>query len=91
MDVPGVKDIQVSFDTGVLNISGEKTRSYEKDTDLVHKSERYWGRVERNIRLPDTANGDAAKATYKDGVLTIDIPKFEAKAGKRRLLKVDSA
>ena len=91
IDVPGVKDVQVSVDNGVLNVTGEKERSFEKDKGFVHKSERFWGRVERNIQLPDSANGDAAKATFKDGVLCIDIPKFEGKAKTRRILPVSSA
>jgi HSP20 family molecular chaperone IbpA len=91
IDVPGVKDVQVSVDNGVLNVTGEKERFFEKDEGFVHKSERYWGRVERNIALPDSANGDAAKATFKNGVLCIDIPKFEGKAKTRRILPVTSA
>ena len=90
-DVPGVKDVSVSVDNGVLNVTGQRERSFEKDDGLVHKSERYWGRVERNIQLPATANGDAANATYENGVLTIDIPKFEGKTSTRKNLLVTAA
>ena len=92
-DVPGVSELQVTADNGDLEITGERNRAFERDNAFVHKSERFCGRVHRTISLPDSANGDAAKATLKNGVLTIDVPKFGMAAAKttRRSLPVSSA
>jgi len=84
-ELPGMKkeDIEVSFQDGSLSISGErKSESKHEDTD-VYRAERYFGRFQRSVSLPATINPDKVKAAYKDGVLTITLPKTDEAKPKR--------
>jgi len=78
-EIPGMKkeDIKVNFEDGVLTIQGEKKEEIEKKEKNVQISERVYGRFQRSFRLPKQAKTEAIKATYKDGVLTLEIPKAE--------------
>jgi HSP20 family protein len=79
-DVPGVdkKDIDVRLDNGVLSITGEK--KVEKEIgkgSKQHRTERYCGPFSRRFTLPSTIKSDKVDASYKDGVLTLKVPKAE--------------
>jgi HSP20 family protein len=73
-ELPGLdqKDLEVELANGVLTISGEKKRETE-DKDRVF-SERYYGRFERRIPVEDVEQ-DKVSAAFKDGVLTVTMPK----------------
>ena len=78
-ELPGMKreDIEVSLHEGTLSISGER-KSEEKHKDAeVYRAERFFGRFQRTVTLPTAVAGDKVKAQYKDGVLTITLPKTE--------------
>jgi HSP20 family protein len=78
-ELPGMKreDIQVAFHDSSLSISGErKTEANHKDAQ-VHRTERYVGQFERNVTLPAPVAADKVSAQYKDGVLTVTLPKAE--------------
>jgi len=78
-ELPGMKkeDIEVSLHEGSLTISGErKGQDTFKDAD-VYRSERFVGRFQRTIALPAPVAADKVKAEYKDGVLSITLPKTE--------------
>lgn len=78
------KDIDIRVDEDVLTISGEK-RAGTEDKERQY-SERYYGRFERSLTLPAVVDDERAKATFKNGVLTITMPKAEgAKARTRRI------
>jgi HSP20 family protein len=83
-ELPGVNedDIELTVEDGVLNLSGEK-RSERKDENGY--SERSYGRFERRITLPANIDEDACSAEFKNGVLTISIPRSEAKSRGRRI------
>jgi len=76
-ELPEVKkeDIKVNVENGTLSISGERKVEKEEKTMKFHRVERSYGRFERTFSLPDEA--DAAKITseYKDGILTVHLPK----------------
>ncbi|MDX8538481.1 Hsp20/alpha crystallin family protein [Mesorhizobium abyssinicae] len=74
-EVPGLeeKDIEVLLDDGVLTLKGEK-RSEMEDKDRQF-SERYYGRFERRIRLGYEVEQDKIDARFKNGVLTVTLPK----------------
>ncbi|AZO48879.1 MAG: Hsp20 family protein [Mesorhizobium sp.] len=74
-EVPGLeeKDIEVLLDDGVLTLKGEK-RSEMEDKDRQF-SERYYGRFERRIRLGYEVEEDKIDARFKNGVLTVTLPK----------------
>jgi HSP20 family protein len=88
-DVPDIKfeDIKVSMEGGTLTLSGE--RKFEKKTDKggYHRIERSYGSFERSFVLPETVDGEHVKAEYKNGVLTVTIPKKEV--AKPRNIKVE--
>jgi HSP20 family protein len=78
-ELPGMKkeDIEVSMHEGSLSISGErKSEEKHKDAD-VYRTERFFGRFQRTVALPTPVAADKVKAAYKDGVLTITLPKTE--------------
>lgn len=78
-ELPGIKkeDVNVSYQDGCLNISGErKTETKSEDTEVYH-TERFFGRFQRSVALPAAVAADKIKAQYKDGVLTITLPKTE--------------
>ena len=88
VDVPGVdpKDVEITLESGVLTIAGERFKQAEKQTEnLIHRrTERGSGRFYRRFILPDTVDADNVKATDRHGVLEILIPK-QAKAQPRRI------
>lgn len=77
VEVPGVdrKDVEVTLHDGVLTISGERKQETEVKEDEYFRTERFYGRFQRQISLPQPVNAEAVKAGYKDGVLTITLPK----------------
>lgn len=76
-EVPGVdhKDISVSLLDGVLTIKGEKEGEKEEKDKRYHRVERSYGSFARAIRLPSAVDGSKVSATFKDGVLTVTLPK----------------
>jgi HSP20 family protein len=90
-DVPGVdkKDIDVRLGNGVLNITGEK--KVEKETgkgSKQHRTERYCGSFSRRFTLPTAIRPDKVDASYKDGVLTVKVPKAENARPKSIEIKI---
>jgi HSP20 family protein len=78
-ELPGMKreEIDVSLHDGTLSISGErKIESERKGADL-YRSERFFGRFQRSVSLPAPVATDKVNAQYKDGILTIALPKTE--------------
>jgi HSP20 family protein len=75
-ELPGLneKDVQVEIVNGVLSIRGEKKADRSDDSKFV--SERYYGSFERQISL-EGVEEDKAQADFKNGVLTVTLPKFE--------------
>ncbi len=78
-DLPDLneKDIDVRIENNMLTFSGE--RKYEKDVkeDNFLRVERAYGSFSRSFSLPNTVNTEAIKAEYKNGVLTVRVPKRE--------------
>lgn len=76
-DLPGLKreDIKVNLANHVLTISGER-KSEHKDEDN-RRTERQYGSFRRSFTLPSAVDGDNISASYKDGVLTVRLPKSE--------------
>ncbi len=90
-DVPGVdkKDIDVRLENGLLSITGEKHAEKESGKGTRHhRSERYSGSFARRFTLPAAVKADKVDATYKDGVLSLMIPKAEEAKPKAIDIKV---
>ena len=89
-ELPGMKkeEIQVALQDGVLTISGERKSSRNRNDTRVHCTERFEGSFQRSISLPAEVKADQVAAQYKDGVLTITLPKAEAAKPKQIEVKV---
>jgi len=76
-DLPGIdeKDVDVSLANGVLTIKGEKKVEKEEKDKNYHRVERSYGSFQRAIPLPCEVDEDKAEASFKQGVLTIKLPK----------------
>lgn len=89
-ELPGVKkdDIEVSVENGVLTLSAEsRSETEEKEGDRVIRQERRYGRYLRSLRLGKEIDEKKVKASYRDGVLELVLPKAEAV--KPRRISVD--
>jgi HSP20 family protein len=82
-EIPGVeqKDIQVNLQDQVLTIKGEKHQEKEEKDERHHRIERSYGGFARSMRLPSTVDAGKVTASFKDGVLTVTLPKTPAAKG----------
>lgn len=78
-DLPGLKkeDIKMNFADNTLKISGERKAVEESKEATCHRVERVYGKFYRSFNFPTMVNADKISANYKDGVLTIAVPKAE--------------
>ena len=78
-ELPGMKkdEINISLHEGVLTLSGERKLEKEYDQAESHRVERFAGRFQRSITLPAPVDVAKVRATYKDGILAITLPKAE--------------
>ena len=88
--LPGVSpdNIQVSIEDNVLTIRGETASHFENTEGNYLMRERRSGSFHRSLRLPDTVDQDKAEPRYEHGVLSINLPKAEAKKAKQFDVKV---
>lgn len=82
-EVPGVeqKDISVSIQDQMLTVKGEKHKEKEEKDEKYHRVERSWGAFARTIALPAGVDTEKVNATFKDGVLSVKLPKTPAAKG----------
>src|SRR5690348_10908381 len=78
-ELPGMRkeDIDLSLHNGSLSISGERKADEQFKDAEVYRAERFFGRFQRTITLPTTVAVDKIKAQYKDGILSVTLPKAE--------------
>jgi HSP20 family protein len=78
-ELPGMKkeDIDIALHNGFLTLSGERKEQKKYEEGETFRSERFLGRFQRTIGLPSKVDAEKIKATYKDGVLTVVLPKSE--------------
>jgi len=88
-ELPGVdpNEVDISLSEDVLTISGEKKAEREEKGRDYHRIERAFGSFTRSVRLPAAVDPDKVEATFKDGVLTINLPKREE--AKTRKVKIE--
>jgi HSP20 family protein len=79
VELPGVnkEDVKLSLEQGTLSITGERKSETNAETATAYHTERFHGRFQRSINLPESITRDQVKAQYKDGVLTVTLPKSE--------------
>ena len=78
-ELPGMKkeEIDISLHEGLLTLSGERKAEQKQEEAEACRSERFVGRFQRTLALPVGVQADKAKASYKDGILTVVLPKAE--------------
>lgn len=89
-EIPGIdqKDLSVNLEDNVLTISGEKKEERKEENKRYVLAERRFGSFKRSISLPDEVKADSAKASFKNGVLTINFEKKEVSHPKRITINV---
>jgi HSP20 family protein len=85
VDMPGVENFEINTDNQVLTISAERKIQHERDSYITHTSERSYGKVRRRLQLPFNADADRAVASYRNGVLSVSIPKREPSQQAKRI------
>jgi len=77
MEVPGIdaKDIHVSLQENILTVKGEKKQEKEDKDERYHRVERSYGAFTRTMRLPVAVDGSKVAAGFKNGLLTVTLPK----------------
>jgi len=92
IEVPGIdeKDIDVRLENGTLTLRGERKFEEKKEEGGWHRVERSYGHFERVFTLPDSVNPDGVKADYKNGTLTITLPKKEIAKPKQVKIQVSN-
>jgi HSP20 family protein len=79
VEVPGMKkeDIELSLHEDCLSISGERKVEKNSEGADVYRAERFFGRFQRTVSLPAAVDTDKVKAQYRDGILSVTLPKAE--------------
>ena len=78
-ELPGVleNDVNVSVTDNLLTIKGEKRQEEKSEERNIHRVERRYGNFQRSFTLPRQVNTGEIKAEFKDGILTLNIPKVK--------------
>jgi HSP20 family protein len=89
-ELPGLEpdDIEVSFDDGFLRIAGEKTERRDEKERGYRLSERSYGCFERTVQLPGAAEDANVDAKFKNGVLTLTVPKASKPVASKRKIAI---
>jgi HSP20 family protein len=90
LDLPGINkdNVKISYVDGQLNISGERKNEKESKDGTYHRVERSYGKYFRSFSLPKEIKGDKIDAEFKNGQLTITVPKAEEAKPKQIDIKV---
>ncbi|OGU62934.1 MAG: hypothetical protein A2V66_10035 [Ignavibacteria bacterium RBG_13_36_8] len=90
VDLPGVNkdDLKISYTNGELIISGERKQEKEEKDGKYHRIERTFGKYYRSFALPKEIKSDKIEAEFKDGQLSVSIPKAEEVKPKELEIKI---
>lgn len=90
MELPGLSkdDVSLTVREGMLTIEGERKQEDEKEGVNYHRVERRYGKFLRSFQLPVRVKEDKIEAVFKDGVLTVQIPKAEEVKPKQIAVKI---
>lgn len=93
IELPGMtdKDVAVSLTDRLLTIRGEKKEEKEQKDKDVYRSERRYGSFRRAFELPSDVDANKIEASFKNGVLTIDLPKTKEAQDKVTQIQVKAA
>jgi len=87
-EIPGIepKQVQVTLEGQLLTVKGEKSQEHEEKDERFYRNERTYGSFVRTIRLPAPVESTKVHATFKNGILTVMMPK--ALAGRSQVIPV---
>jgi HSP20 family protein len=90
IELPGMRkeDIEISLQDGMLTISGER-KSESSTGHKAERTERFTGKFRRSVTLPTQVDANKVNASYKDGILTVTLPKAEEAKPKQIKVNVD--
>jgi HSP20 family protein len=90
-ELPGIEkdNVEVNLTDHTLTIKGEKKKEEEVKEEKYYRSERSYGSFVRTLQLPADVQSDKVKASFKNGVLEVRLPKTEEAKGKEIKVKVD--
>jgi len=90
VELPGINkdDVKITLDSNILTLRGEKKQEKETKKENYHRVERSYGSFQRSFTLPANVKSDKIDASYKDGILTINLPKAEEAKPKQVEVKV---
>lgn len=93
VELPGLdeKDVDVTLAERVLTIKGEKKEEKEEKDKDYHRRERGYGYFRRSIELPAGVDADAIKASFRKGIMTIELPKTKEAKEKVKHIEVRAA
>jgi HSP20 family protein len=88
-DIPGIdKDkLNIELSNNVLTVTGEREQAEKNEKKGCYHYERFYGKFSRSLNLPESVNDSKVEASYKDGVLNIEIPKSESSKPKQIKVK----
>ena len=88
-ELPGVNkdNLELSLHGGVLTLAGERREEKSLENSEVHRSERFLGKFERRFTLPSAVDAAKVQASFKDGILTVTLPKAEEAKPKQIKVK----
>jgi HSP20 family protein len=91
-ELPGVRpeDLDVHVTDGALVLRGERRQDKDEKTRAWHRIERSYGRFERAFQLPGNVDPEKTEAIFKEGVLTVTVPKVPEAKGRTVTVKVES-
>jgi HSP20 family protein len=84
-ELPGMRneDLKTEVNEGILTLSGERKLEEPASGVEYHRVERVTGKFSRSFHVPQTVNPDGIKATYKDGILEVQVPKADEAKPRR--------
>jgi len=90
VELPGVNkdEVKLTLENNILTIRGEKKQEKETKKENYHRVERSYGSFQRSFTLPAAVKADKIDASYKDGILTVALPKAEEAKPKQIEVKV---
>ncbi len=90
-ELPGLteKDIDLTLKDGVLTLQGEKRFDWDKKDDNIHVMECRYGTFNRVFTLPSSVDEGKITAKFKNGVLTVTMPKTYSKTSKEKVIKIN--
>ncbi|MGB8332561.1 MAG: Hsp20/alpha crystallin family protein [Polyangiales bacterium] len=91
-ELPGVNkdDVALNVENRVLTLRGERREKKEEKDKKFHRVESTYGSFMRSFTLPEDADGDKVAADYKDGLLSVRIPRTAPKESKARTIKINA-